>query len=100
MYLPGQIIYDLDKKEPIKFGDDIWDTDSYPKRSTHFIQNAGNFIKEGEIYKLATPSSVEEAKKLLEMNVIVPAAISPSHCIKCRNWKNNKFSCDHYFHDK
>lgn len=72
MYGPGQIIYDLDNKEPVKLGDN-WDAASYPKRHTHFIRPTGRFWNEISEYVVACPSSVAEAKRLLKENKIAPA---------------------------
>ena len=85
MYLPGQIVYDLDKKQPVQIGDDVWDVSSYPERHTHFIKGTD----EMKMYEIAFPSTIEEAQDLLGKNLITPAPCSPSHCWKCGNWKSN-----------
>lgn len=72
MYAPGQVIYDLDKKEPVKLVDN-WDAASYPHRSTHFIKPTGRYWQEITEYTVASPRSVEEARTLLAQDRIVPA---------------------------
>lgn len=100
MYGPGQIVYDLNKKEPARIGDNVWDKASYPARSTHFIKEAfpepkmipnqapgGLFYT---AYEIACPKTLEEARDLLEKGIIQPApARTSDHCWKCQNWKSN-----------
>lgn len=94
MYLPGQIVYDLDKKRPFKIGC-VWDVKQYPKRHTHFVKcaNERTAVKAPgglfyELYEIATPRTVAEAKILLTRNLITPASCPPSHCWKCGHWKD------------
>jgi hypothetical protein len=89
MYLPDQIVYDLEKKRPVRIGSNVWDRRSYPARSTHFIKNTGDFTRDTTSYALAVPKTIKEATELLRKNLIVPAAIPPTHCWKCRNWLRN-----------
>lgn len=93
MYHPGQIVYDLDKKCPCRIGEDIWDRESYPKRSVHFIRHAAiPDHLDGYAYgkmEIASPETIEEATILLDRGIIQPAPCTPTHCWKCRNWKTN-----------
>lgn len=90
MYLPGQIVHDLDKNKPVCIGGDVWDTGTYPKRSTHYIKHSGLWNKGGDYYVLATPHSIEEATELLAKRLIIPAGHNgESHCWKCQNWYSN-----------
>jgi hypothetical protein len=96
MYLPGQIVYDLDKKEPVCIGDDVWEIKAYPLRHTHFIKAVGTWCMRPESaggpmnhYQIALPKTVAEARELLDKNLIVPAPCTPTHCWKCGNWKSN-----------
>jgi len=88
MYYPGQIIFDKDKNEPVQIGD-VWDLTDYPKRHTHFIRNSGKYDKDYFFYEIALPKSIEEAKDLLEKNLIAPSPCPPTHCWKCGNWLSN-----------
>jgi hypothetical protein len=87
MYLPGQIVYDLDKHMPVRV-DDVWNP---PKRTTHFIKAFVKYDGPGEQwgYELARPETIGEAILLLFKNIIVPAPVSPTHCWLCRNWIRN-----------
>lgn len=69
MYAPGQIIYDLDKEQPVKI-EDNWDAGCYPKRHTHFIRPTGRFWHSIEEYVVASPHSVAEAKELLRKQAV------------------------------
>lgn len=90
MYLPGQIIYDLSTQQPFQMSGDVWDTAAYPKRHTHFIKHSGKWNKEGDLYKVFTPKSLEEARDLLAKGIIGPGlANTTTHCWKCHNWYSN-----------
>ena len=97
MYLPGQIIWDLDKKVPVCIGDNVWDIKAYPKRNACFIaawpemtskkDDSGLFLK---YVRILIPKSVVEAEELLSKNIIVPSPCDTStHCWKCGNWNDN-----------
>ena len=73
MYSPGEIIFDLDTKKPVRLGNDVWNTASYPKNHTHFIKPTGRFWQGLSEYMVFCPKSLIEAKKLLRYNEIVPA---------------------------
>lgn len=95
MYLPGQIVYDLNKKVPFQMSGDVWALDQYPKRHTHFIRPSLKMTsqknKEGlfyELYEIFLPASVKEAEKLLSLNLIIPAPCTPNHCWNCQAWLN------------
>lgn len=92
MYLPGQIVYDLDKKCPVQIGGNVWNKASYPTRSTHFIQKTPmRSIDDPRFdeYEIAHPDTLDAAQQLLDRGLISPAPCPPSHCWKCRNWKTN-----------
>ena len=72
MYSSGQIIYDLDKREPVVMRN-AWSAKSYPTRHTHFIAPTGRFWKEISEYRVFCPTSIEQAKRLLRENKIQPA---------------------------
>lgn len=74
MYGPGQIIYDLVHKTPVKMGDDVWDPKSYPRaRHTHFIRPTGRFWQNITEYVVYCPTSIRDAHIKLAANIIVPA---------------------------
>ena len=83
MYLPGQVIYDLDKKVPVTI-EDVWDIEQYPKRHTHFIKNVGTWdkAKNLEHYRIATPKTIKEAEELLVKNLIAPSPEPPKDAWK------------------
>lgn len=91
MYLPGQIIHDIELNKPVRLGDDVWDKDSYPKgRTTHYIKHSGRWDRGGDYYILATPTSIEEAADLLAKRLIIPAGHNATtHCWSCQNWYSN-----------
>lgn len=96
MYLPNQIIYDLDAKAPVSIGGNVWDVKAYPKRNTHFIIATGQGDKEGEKHSVFLPRSVAHAQCLLDAGIISPAPKAiQTHCWRCGNWHRNckEFGC-------
>lgn len=89
MYLPRQIVFDLDLRVPVRIPDNVWDSRRMPKRSTHFIKG----IDSG--YALALPETLVEARRDLARGVIEPAPIHPARCWRCHNWFENckAFQC-------
>lgn len=91
MFLPGQIVWDLDAKMPMKC-DDPWNPDMLRHRLTHFIKHVEvkNILKGLWLtYELALPKTIEEAQDLMHKNIITPAPLPPTHFWKCRNWVSN-----------
>lgn len=83
MYLPGQVVFDLDKKIPFKIND-VWDLVTFPRRNTHFLESVNNQ------YKIALPKTVQEAIRLLKHRRIVPAPVPKSHCWDCHQWLDGR----------
>lgn len=78
MYFSGQIIYDLDKKQPVQLAN-AWDSTGYPARSVHFVDT--------ETIGVVTPRTVADAKKLLAEGKIRPAKDSGHDCpVRGRVW--------------
>ena len=85
MYYAGQIVFDLDAREPVQAGELFGQWGGHGgRRTTHFIRGT-----EGSGYEIALPGSVEDARELLAQGRIQPAPIGPTHCHKCMNWLTN-----------
>jgi hypothetical protein len=80
MYLPGQIVHNIDTGKPIT-SDEAYS--GKIKRHTHYDapgSEDGSFC----------PASIEEAEKLLKAKLIFPdLRTPPGHCADCRNWLSN-----------
>lgn len=94
MYLPGQIVYNLDSQKPIQVPDSVWDRRWYAKnpRTVRFVKyyNSSSERALGGLFLtlVATvlPKSVEEAEEQLYKGIIQPAPYPPDHCWKCHQW--------------
>ena len=86
MYVPSQIIHNLDTNRPMKarYGRS---KKGRPYRTTHYIRNTA--VGPHDTYEIALPATIEEARQLLRMSIIVPAPMPPTHHWRCGNWLSN-----------
>jgi len=96
MYLPNQVVHNLDTNEPFKMSGNVWEISQYPKRHTHYVKRSAKTTPERapgglfyELFEIALPKDVEEARLLLSRNLIAPAPCLPTHCWRCGNWLSN-----------
>lgn len=103
MYLPNQIIYDINKKEPFCVNNP-WKEDMFPSKNTSF-----NFVnKKRKIYlgKVNLPTDIPKeliiTKELLKRKIIEPTNCQFSHCPSCSKWLTQKYkeSCKEPLHKK
>lgn len=99
MYYNGQIVWNKDTKTPVQVGLEgdgawAWSNVNYGK-TTHFIKSSPpKPMSPSKDYEVALPRSVEDALRLLDLGLIVPAPCYTTHCCICGGWiSSHKMKC-------